>query len=128
MEDVTNVRSNVSNVTNVTNSQDGGPSPGGGSPTVPDHRGGGCSSEVIDLRESSPPDGRLLLAERERRTRGTRGTGRTRRTSRGTRGTTGAPPGGAGEPLHRRHMPMDPLKFHIPRKSKETRGEEPSLW
>ena len=28
----------------------------------------------------------------------------------------------ASNPVHRRHMPMEPLKFHIPRKNKETRG------
>ncbi|CAL8338366.1 unnamed protein product [Lota lota] len=28
----------------------------------------------------------------------------------------------ASNPVHRRHMPMEPLKFHIPRKNKETRA------
>jgi hypothetical protein len=28
----------------------------------------------------------------------------------------------ASNPVHLRHMPMEPLKFHIPRKNKETRG------
>lgn len=29
----------------------------------------------------------------------------------------------APQPVHQRHMPIDPLKFHIPRKNKEKRGE-----
>lgn len=56
-------------------------------------------TEVLPARDSHPGPERLSAAG-----------GRTERRN------------SAQQAVHQRHMPMDPLKFHIPRKTKENRG------